>query len=127
MSTRFDTPDEYIAAFPADIQAILTEVRESIRKALPHAAEAVRYQLPAVQLNGRAHLHFGAWKHHVGLYPIYPLDEPLEDEIAPYRSGKDSIRFPLKDPIPYALIERLAAALAEKANARAGPGETLDT
>ena len=93
MSTRFQTPDEYIASFPADIQAILTKVRESIRNALPHAAEAVRYQLPAMQLNGRAHLHFGARKHHIGLYPIYPLDEPLEDEIAPYRSGKDSIKF----------------------------------
>ena len=52
----------------------------------------------------------GAWKHHIGLYPIPALDDDLEAEVAPYRAAKDTVQFPYRDPIPYDLIERLVAA-----------------
>ena len=47
-------------------------------------------------------------------YPIPPLDGPLEAEVAPYRAAKDSLRFPHSEPIPYALVERLAQELATR-------------
>mgnify|MGYP001768982836 CR=1 FL=1 len=34
--------DEYIASFPADIQAVLTQVRATIRAAAPEAVEAIK-------------------------------------------------------------------------------------
>jgi uncharacterized protein YdhG (YjbR/CyaY superfamily) len=67
--------------------------------------------MPAVMLDDRYALHFAGWKKHVGLYPIPALEDGLEAEIAPYRTAKDSVRFLYSEPIPFDLIERVAAAL----------------
>jgi uncharacterized protein YdhG (YjbR/CyaY superfamily) len=104
---------EYIAALPEDAARILERVRESIRAALPEAEERFRYGMPAVMLSERYALHYAGWKNHVGLYPIPRLPEPLEAEIAPYRTHKDSVRFPYSEPIPLDLIKRLAAHLGK--------------
>jgi len=37
--------------------------------------------------------------------------EPLESEIAPYRSEKDSVVLPHTKPVPYDLIGRVTAAI----------------
>lgn len=86
-------------------------MRQAIRVALPHAEERVRYRMPAVMLDDRYALHYAGWRKHIGLYPIPVLPEPLETEIAPYRTHKDSVRFLYSQPIPYDLIGRLATEL----------------
>jgi uncharacterized protein YdhG (YjbR/CyaY superfamily) len=116
------TIDEYLATLPDDARAILERVRAALRAALPDAEERIRYGMPALMLDERYAIHFAGWKSHVGLYPVTRLDGPLEAEIAPYRAKKDSLRFPYAQPIPYALIERLAAALHAVRRAAPGPG-----
>lgn len=103
--------DEYIAALPSDVQPLLHRVRESIRAALPGAEERIRYGMPAIMLDDRHAIHFAGWKKHIGVYPVPALEASLEAEIAPYRTHKDSLRFTYSEPIPYDLIERLAAEL----------------
>jgi hypothetical protein len=34
--------------------------------------------------------------------------------IGPYRSGQDTVKFPLRQPIPYDLIEKLVADLLRR-------------
>jgi uncharacterized protein YdhG (YjbR/CyaY superfamily) len=109
MARQFATIDDYISSFPEDVQTILQKVRRAIRNAAPAAGETISYQMPTITLDGRDLVYFGAWKHHVGLYPIPTADEAFERELAPYRASKSTVRFPLRDPIPYDLIERLAA------------------
>lgn len=47
------------------------------------------------------------------------MREALGDELAPYVSGKGTIRFPLGRPIPVALVARIVAVrLAEVAGHR---------
>ncbi|MEJ7875621.1 MAG: DUF1801 domain-containing protein [Solirubrobacterales bacterium] len=92
---------------------MLQRVRQSIRTALPDGEERVRYGMPAVMLNERYAIHYAGWKKHLGLYPVPVLPDSLEAKIAPYRTHKDSLRFPYSKPIPYELIEELAAALGE--------------
>jgi uncharacterized protein YdhG (YjbR/CyaY superfamily) len=113
------TIDEYIAGLPEDVRPVLERVREAIHAALPDGEERIRYGMPAVMLDDRYALHFAGWKKHVGLYPVSRLPEPLEGEVAPYRTHKDSVRFLYAQPIPYDLIERLAAELGRLAAARA--------
>jgi uncharacterized protein YdhG (YjbR/CyaY superfamily) len=108
------TVDEYIAEFPDDVQERLRGVRSAIRAALPDGEERVRYGIPAVMLDGRHAVHYAGWKRHIGLYPVPRLDGPLEDEIAPYRAAKDSLRFLHSRPLPYDLVERLARELAAR-------------
>jgi|SRR5450759_198533 len=111
MADTFTTIDDYIGSFPDDVQVILKEVRHTIRNAAPSAQETISYQMPTLRLHGRNLVHFAAWKHHVGLYPIHTADEAFEQELAPYRATKATVRFLLREPIPYDLIERLVVLL----------------
>ena len=111
MSGSITTIDDYIATFPDETQVILREVRRVLHSAVPDAEEKIRYDMPAIMLGGRYAIHFAAWKKHLGLYPVPVLDGEIEKEIAPYRAAKDSVNFSYTKPIPYDLIERVAAAI----------------
>jgi uncharacterized protein YdhG (YjbR/CyaY superfamily) len=113
MAAKFATIDEYIASFPDDVQAILQQVRQAIHRALPDAAESIRYGMPAVMVGEHRAINFAAWKRHVGLYPLPTFDGELEREVEPYRAEKSTANFPYSKPIPYDLIERVAAAIRE--------------
>jgi len=116
------TIDEYIAAFPADVQDILQKVRETIKTAAPQATEAISYGMPTFKLEGNL-VHFGAFKTHLGFYPIPSGLEQFKEELAQYKGGKGSVQFPFDQPMPYELItkivefrvtENLAKAAAKK-------------
>jgi len=106
--------DEYIEGFPPDVADRLARIRETILAEVPEPTEKIRYGMPAVMLGGRYAMHYAGWKKHIGLYPVPTLPEPLEAEIAPYRSEKDSVVFPHNRPVPYDLVGRIAAAIAER-------------
>jgi uncharacterized protein YdhG (YjbR/CyaY superfamily) len=112
VATTFATVDEYIGSFPDDVRIILEEIRHRIRASVPQAEETISYQIPTFSLNGSAFVYFAGWKHHVAVYPIPSGDEAFERELAPYRAAKGTLKFPLKQPIPFDLIERVAALLA---------------
>lgn len=113
--------DEYIADCPAEVQAVLEQVRSTIRNAAPAAEEMISYRMPAFRLNGPL-VYFAAHKNHIGFYPPVKGDERLMRAIAPYANEKGNLRFPLDQRIPYALIGRIVKARmranAERAAAR---------
>jgi uncharacterized protein YdhG (YjbR/CyaY superfamily) len=98
--------DGYISQFPADVQAILEKVRATIRHAAPEAKERISYQMPAFKQHGIL-VYFAAWKKHIGMYPPISGDTALEKAVAPYAGPKGNLQFPLDEPIPYTLIERI--------------------
>lgn len=106
MNTTYTTIDEYIAAFPADIQTILQKIRATIRKAAPDATEAISYRMPTFKLNGNL-VHFAAFKNHIGFYPVPSGIEKFKKELSVYKGAKGSAQFPLDKPIPYGLIGRI--------------------
>lgn len=71
------------------------------------------YAMPALR-RGRVFIYFAAFKHHVGIYP--PVDGPaaLLEDLAPYRGPKGNLSFPLNQPLPLDLIERVVDALARQ-------------
>ena len=111
MAAKFTTIDEYIGALPDDVADIVENIRTAIRKAVPDAGERISYQMPTVTLDGTSLVHFAAWKHHIGHYPLPVATEEIEHELAPYDTGKGTAKFPLDQPIPYDLIARVAALL----------------
>jgi uncharacterized protein YdhG (YjbR/CyaY superfamily) len=118
------TVEDYVASCPPGVQPILKRIRELIRDAAPETSESIRYGMPAAKLGDGYHIYFAAWKRHVGLYPIPTLDEALERDLAPHRTGKDTVRFLLKNKIPHALIERVVVAVVRThtaAEESAGP------
>jgi uncharacterized protein YdhG (YjbR/CyaY superfamily) len=113
--TDFKSVDEYIATHPDDLQAILQRVRRAIRKALPRAEEVISYQIPTYKLHGGYVIYFAGWKHHYSVYPATDrLVAAFKDELAPYEVRKGTIRFPLSQPVPVKLIERVAKFLAKE-------------
>lgn len=98
--------DEYIAAFPTRIQTILKKIRQTIHNTAPEAEEIVSYRMPAFRQDGIL-VYFAAFKNHIGLYPPVSGDAKIKKAIAPYAGEKGNLRFPLDQPIPYDLIERI--------------------
>jgi len=114
-TTAFKTVDEYLAAQPEPARRILGQVRGAIRAALPGAEEMISYQMPAYKLGGTAVLYFAGWKKHFSLYPASEgLVRALKEELAPYVVEKGTIRFPLAEPVPVELIERIARVRAKE-------------
>jgi uncharacterized protein YdhG (YjbR/CyaY superfamily) len=105
-SNSLQTVDNYIASFPAEVQAILQQIRSIIREIVPDAEEVISYQMPTYRLGGNL-VHFAAFKNHIGFYPTPTGIEAFQAELTPYQHAKGSIRFPLDQPIPYALIRKI--------------------
>ena len=105
--------DEYIAGFPGDVQAILEKIRKTVRAAAPEAEEAIKYQIPTFTLNGNL-VHFAAFKNHIGFYPASSGIERFKDELALYKGGKGTLKFPLDKPIPNDLIAKVVKFRVEE-------------
>ena len=122
MQTKQTAPttiDEYIAAFPKDVQDILEKIRLTIKKAAPGAEETISYQMPTFTLNGQYLVYFAAYKKHIGFYPA-PVGNPeLEADLASYESGKGTVKFPLDQPIPFDLIRNIVAYRVQEHMGRA--------
>lgn len=110
--------DEYIAEFPPDTQRALEEMRALIGASAPDATETMSYAIPTFDLNGHHLVHFAAFKEHVGLYPTPSGLEAFKEELAPYRSGKGTARFPLGRPLPVDLIRRIVEFRVAENSAR---------
>jgi uncharacterized protein YdhG (YjbR/CyaY superfamily) len=109
MPTSRVTPrniDECIASFSPDVQTILERIRLTIRQAAPDAQETISYNIPAFTLNGTL-VYFAAFKKHIGFYPPVRGDAKLEKSISTYAGEKGNLKFPLDQPIPYDLIQRI--------------------
>jgi uncharacterized protein YdhG (YjbR/CyaY superfamily) len=104
--TGIRSVDEYIASFPEDIQALLQTLRATIRAAAPGAKEKISYQMPAFALKGNL-VYFAAWKKHIGFYPTSSGTEAFKDELAGYEGAKGSVQFPIDQPLPLDLIDRI--------------------
>ncbi len=101
--------DEYISSQPKTMQRALKRVRNAIRKAVPEAQEVVSYKIPAYKLHGRPVVYFAGWSQHYSLYPASgDVVAVFQDSLAPYEISKGTIRFPLSEPVPVKLIERIA-------------------
>jgi uncharacterized protein YdhG (YjbR/CyaY superfamily) len=104
---KFTTMDDYIASFPKEVQGILEEIRQTIKKAAPGAVEAISYQIPTFKLNGSNLVHFAAWKDHIGFYATPSGNAAFKKELSQYKVAKGSIQFPLDEPIPYDLVTKM--------------------
>jgi uncharacterized protein YdhG (YjbR/CyaY superfamily) len=113
----FGSVDDYIAALPTETQRVLERVRTIVRKAIPRAEEAIAYGIPTYRLGGRTVLHVAAWKSYCSIYPANSrVVAEFGDELEPYLAEKSTLRFPLNEPLPEKLIERIATFRANEAS-----------
>jgi len=116
----FGSVDAYIAAQPETAQEALQCVRRAIRKAAPGAEEGISYKMPAYTLPDGPLLYFAGWRRHYSLYPATDrVVAAFDDDLAAYTVDKATIRFPLSQPVPVKLIERIARLRAKEVGERA--------
>jgi uncharacterized protein YdhG (YjbR/CyaY superfamily) len=104
---EYTTIDEYITAFPKDIQIVLESIRNAIREVAPSAEEKISYGIPTFDLNGRHMVHFAAYKNHVGFYPTSSGIKAFNKELSSFKTSKGTVQFPLTEPIPLGLIKKI--------------------
>ncbi len=111
MTTTAVAVDDYIDALPAATREVMRELQRRIRTAAPDVAESISYQIGKFQLDERHGVFIGAWKQHIGIYVVAEVDEELARALESYRTKTSTLRFPLKQPMPYELIDRMIAAI----------------
>jgi uncharacterized protein YdhG (YjbR/CyaY superfamily) len=103
---QYRTINEYIAASPRSVRAMLRELRSVLRKAVPQAEEAIRYGMPTLRLNGNL-VHFAAFKNHIGFFPTPSGVRAFAMELSKYETSKGTVRFPLDTKLPFPLIRKI--------------------
>ena len=116
------TVDGYLAALPQEARVTLEKIREAIKAAAPRATEGISYQMPMYKQNGML-VGFAAFKDHCSLFPGA---EPLathKDELKAYKTSKGTIRFPIGQPLPAALVKKLVKTRIAENEKRAAAKE----
>ena len=98
--------DDYIAAFPEDVQVKLQKLRTAIQETAPDAEEKISYQMPTFAQNGNL-VHFAAFKHHIGFYPAPSGIDHFKKELEKFKTSKGAIQFPLDQEIPLGLVKEI--------------------
>jgi uncharacterized protein YdhG (YjbR/CyaY superfamily) len=101
---------EYFAAASPNARKHLKTIRDAIRAAAPGAVESFSYRIPGFRLDGKALLWYAAFKTHTSLFPIGTALVRGQPGAKGYETAKGTIRFPLDEPPPVALIKRLVKA-----------------
>jgi uncharacterized protein YdhG (YjbR/CyaY superfamily) len=59
--------------------------------------------------DGRILFSYTAYKSHLNFMPTKPAMEPFMKDLSGFKTGKDTIQFPYGQPLPAALIRKIAA------------------
>lgn len=103
---KYQTVQEYINDFPAEVSEILNAIRKTIQEVAPQATEVISYNMPAFKTK-KVLVYYAAFKKHIGFYALPSGNEAFQKELSQYKTGKGSIQFPLDQEIPLALIQKM--------------------
>lgn len=112
--------EAYIAAAAKEAQPALRRLRQAVKRNAPSADERISYGMPYYDLHGRL-VYFGVHARHIGMYPVGDPTRHVK-ELRPFVTGPGTLRFPLGEPLPVALIERLVKARVKENEIKAAAG-----
>lgn len=116
--TDYKTIDDYVNGLSAEEKVGVRAICAAIKKAVPEAEGVISYQIPAFRYHGWI-FYVSAHKEHYSLScppPIAAFDV-FKKELARYAKSKSALRLPKNEPLPLALITKMAACHAQH-NAR---------
>lgn len=113
-TNNITTVEGYIASFPAATQKLLKQVRSIIKKTAPEAEESISYGMPAYKLFKKPLVYFAGYEKHIGFYATPTGHAAFKKELSRYKQGKGSVQFPVDEPIPVELIERIVLFRVEE-------------
>lgn len=98
----------YLDALDEPKRSTLQKLRETILWVIPEAEEGISYQLPAFRVRGKVIAGFAAFKNHLSYLPhsgaVFPQ---LQEDLNAYRKSVGALRFPIDEPLPKEIVEKL--------------------
>jgi uncharacterized protein YdhG (YjbR/CyaY superfamily) len=114
---KFETIDEYTAAFPGAVGERLQTLRAVIKEEAPEAVETISYNIPTFVYHGNL-IYFAAAKNHIGVYPYQAEMDAVIPEVVNYKAGKGTIQLPNDEPLPLPLIRQVVQFRVNQALAK---------
>ncbi len=108
--TKHTSVEEYLATCSEIGRERLLTIREMVVDRAPDARETISYDIPTFTMGGKPLVHMAAWKQHVSIYPVPDGDDEFQALIAPYVTGKGTLTFRHRDPLPLEVIGRFVEA-----------------
>lgn len=108
----FADHDAYIAEAAEALRPLLVRLRAQLADALPDAEEVIAYKMPGFKIGESIVAGYAAFSKQCGLYLSASAIQSLADDIAAagLKSTKTGVTFSPKQPIPDALVRKLASA-----------------
>lgn len=102
--------DRYLSRVEEPKRSTLERLRQSILTFVPEAEQGMSYGMPAFRVDGKVVAGFAAFKNHLTYAPHSGsvLGE-LGDDLAGYPMSKGALRFPIDEPLPDDLVQKLVA------------------
>ena len=98
----------YIAALPPETRKRVKQLRQAIRAAAPRATDGFSYGIPAFRYQDKPLLWYAGWRRHASIYPLTAaMKRAHAGDLKGYHISEGTLRFPLAEPIPIALVKRL--------------------
>lgn len=100
--------DAYIDLQSDIARSILSEIRHTIKKAVPEAEELISYQMPAFRYHGML-VWFAAFNHHYSIFIPRHILNLFEEELKPFElsKSKSAIKIPFNEPVPVRLLSKI--------------------
>lgn len=118
---RATTIAEYIAAAPAAGRPHLRRLYAILKEIAPEAEEAIKWGTPFF-IEPRFLFAFSAHKAHCNFTPMEAGLAPFLKELAKHRTTKGMLQLPYAEPLPEALIRKIAKARVRAVKARDDDG-----
>jgi uncharacterized protein YdhG (YjbR/CyaY superfamily) len=100
--------DDYLHRLEEPKRSTLNRLRHDILAVVPDAEECISYAVPGFKVAGKTIAGFAAFKNHLSYLPhsgsVFP---ELTEELVGYEKSSGSLRFPVDQPLPPELVEKL--------------------
>ena len=111
--------DDYLNALDEPKRSTLSQLRKDILAVIPDAEQCISYAVPGFKLEGKTVAGFAAFKNHLSYLPhsgsVFP---ELAEELAGYEKSTGALRFPIDQPLPPDLVEKLIEVRLRQAASR---------
>lgn len=108
--------DEYLDRLDEPKRSTLRRLRHDILAVIPDAEECISYAVPGYKVAGTTVAGFAAFKNHLSYLPhsgsVFP---ELAEELAGYGKSSGALRFPVDQPLPPELVNKLIAVRLRQA------------
>src|SRR4051812_41869575 len=103
----------YLEKAPEPGRVFYRGVRELGQRHAPHATETLSYAMPTFVVEGHRLLHASAWKEHLAIYPLPPvehLDPSAAAALQAHSSGASTLKLPYRQEFPTLLVDAVVRA-----------------